>query len=267
MNRWLLEVFVVLIFCFSGCSNSKNVSEVSENLQQESKQTNCQTSKTPNVGYENREQFEQKNITKFDVKIKENQNKELVFSISIDDYINAYNSYYFKDNKTNYLLSSSKWQIENLNTSVSSDYATKKYYFTEDKTLLTLPTITVYTPNGQNDIQEITLNFDWHGWTSQMYNKYETMCFYTLKVFFPELDDEQIKKLYSKINDLGYENVFTVDKQYSKDSVPCAIFYKNNIGLYPYFAMGSWQYFCIVPITSDYIDELEQKGVKTYKIE
>ena len=95
-----------------------------------------------------------------------------------------------------------------------------------------------------------------------MYTLYEEMCLYTLKIFFPDLSDERIIELYKEVNAVGYENVFSSDEWYSKDSVPYALYYRGNIAIYPYFAIGSWQNLCIIPVTEDTIKEFEQKEMR-----
>lgn len=112
-----------------------------------------------------------------------------------------------------------------------------------------------------------------------MYDLYKEMCFYTLKVFFPDFSDEQIISIYSKAIDSGYDHViyskaidsgyyhiFPSDEWYSSDSVPYAVFYKDNIAVYSYFAIGSSQSLCIIPVTQETINTLRQKGAEIYEI-
>lgn len=206
-------------------------------------------------------------IKKLDINVLNNREDELVFNISIDDYIDSYNGYYWSDNKARYLLPSDEWRTQIYDTSIHSNHETIYYYFTEDEELWTLPTISVYVPIDKDYVQEITINFDWHSYTENMYELYEQMCFYSLKAVFSELTDEQIINLYSEANSLGYENVFSSEEWYSKDSVPYVLFYKDNVGVYPYFAIGSWQRLCIIPVTEYTINEFKKKGVKIYEVE
>lgn len=208
-------------------------------------------------------------IKRLDISVLDNREDELVFNISIDDYIESYNGYYWKDKKSRYLLPSSNinWQTQILDTSIHSKHETVYYYFTEDKKIWSLPTISLYVPTNKDYVQEITINFDWHSYTENMYRLYEQMCFYSLKAVFSELTDEQIINLYSEANNIGYENAYSSEEWYSKDSIPYALFYKDNIGVYPYFAIGSWQHLCIIPVTEETINEFQQKGVKIYEIE
>ena len=201
-----------------------------------------------------------------EIDVMENRTDELVFSVSITDYINAYNSLYQEDNGSDYLTSQEQWQCTEYDKAIHSPHATLYYYFTEDERAFSLPTISVYVPQNGDYIQEITVNFDDHSYAPEMYVLYETMCFYTLQVFFPELDDEQITELYKEANALGYENVFPNEQGYNSDMVPCVLYHKDGIGVYPYFAIGQWQHLCIIPVTDDTIADFAAKGTEIREI-
>lgn len=110
------------------------------------------------------------------------------------------------------------------------------------------------------------LNFDDHSYTESMYHLYERTCFYTIKVFFPSFDDAEIVGLYTKLNELAYSNVFPNEQGYNSDSIPCALFYKGGVGLYPYFAIGESVHLCIIPVTDQTIAAFEAKGTAIYEI-
>lgn len=161
---------------------------------------------------------------------------------------------------------SSEWQWYLYDTAIHSSYETFYVYFTEDNQIYPQSTVSMYVPSNGNYIQEITINFDEHSYSESGYEQYKQICFYTLKVFFPDFSDDSIMDLCMEAITLGNENVFTSDEWYSSDSVPCALFYKDGIGVYPYFAIGDWEHFCIIPVTQETIDSYEQKGVEIYEI-
>lgn len=206
-------------------------------------------------------------IQQLDIGVIENRENELVFDIYIDEYIDSYNGFYNKDHDRTYLTPSSEWQWYLYDSAIHSDYETFYVYFTEDKRIYSLPTISVYVPSDANYIQEITINFDEHSYSDSGFEQYKEMCFYTLKVFFPELSDETLRNLCTEAITLGNVNVFTSDEWYSSDSVPYVFFYKDGVGVYPYFAIGDWEHFCIIPVTDETIAEFEQKGVEIREIE
>lgn len=97
-----------------------------------------------------------------------------------------------------------------------------------------------------------------------LYKVYEEMCFYTLKTVFPDLEDEKIINLYTTLNQLAYENVMPV--KYASGAVPCALYYRGDIGVYPYFALGDYVRLCVIPVTPQYLDQLRAQGVGVYEI-
>ena len=209
---------------------------------------------------------EKAEIRELDAAVMDYQEDELVFSFSIDDFIDSFNGYYWEDYESRYLLPSSMWISFVYESSIHSKYASNYYYFTPDETMWSLPTVSVFTPSDESYVQEIMLSFDDHSYTESMYHLYERTCFYTIKVLFPSFDDTEIVELYTKLNELAYQNVFPNEQGYSSDSIPVALFYKDGIGLYPYFAIGESVHLCVIPVTDQTITAFEAKGTAIYEI-
>ena len=209
---------------------------------------------------------EKAEIRELDAAVMDYQEDELVFSFSIDDFIDSFNGYYWEDYESRYLLPSSMWISFVYESSIHSKYASNYYYFTPDETMWSLPTVSVFTPSDESYVQEIMLSFDDHSYTESMYHLYERTCFYTIKVLFPSFDDTEIVELYTKLNELAYQDIFPNEHGYSSDSIPVALFYKDGIGLYPYFAIGESVHLCVIPLTDQTIAAFEAKGTTIYEI-
>lgn len=201
-----------------------------------------------------------------DIQVMENRKNELVFTISTSDYVESYNSYYKIDYCRSLLPPVSQWQCFTYDSAIHSEYETKCYSFTEDEHVYSLPTIMVYVPTNDDYIQQITVNFDEHSFTQSGFEQYKEMCYYTMKVFFPDLSDVRIMDLCAEIVALGNQNVFSSDEWFSKNAVPFALFYREGIGVYPYFAIGDWEHFCIIPVTEETVTEFGEKGVQIHEI-
>lgn len=201
-----------------------------------------------------------------DIQVMENRKNELVFTISTSDYVESYNSYYKVDYCRSLLPPVSQWQCFTCDSAIHSEYETKCYSFTEDEHVYSLPTITVYVPTNDDYIQQITVNFDEHSFTQSGFEQYKEMSYYTMKVFFPDLSDARIMDLCAEIVALGNQNVFSSDEWFSKNAVPFALFYREGIGVYPYFAIGDWEHFCIIPVTEETVTEFGEKGVQIHEI-
>lgn len=201
-----------------------------------------------------------------DIQVMENRKNELVFTISTSDYVESYNSYYQVDYCRSLLPPVSQWQCFTYDSAIHSEYETKCYSFTEDEHVYSLPTIMVYVPTNDDYIQQITVNFDEHSFTQSGFEQYKEMCYYTMKVFFPDLPDARIMDLCTEIVAPGNQNVFSSDEWFSKNAVPFALFYREGIGVYPYFAIGDWEHFCIIPVTEETVTEFGEKGVQIHEI-
>lgn len=211
--------------------------------------------------------YEKTEIKELHVEAITKDTDELVFSIAMSDFIESYNGYYYQDYEKNYLQPASSWSLQVDVWANHSPYKTDCYHFTADRTIWSLPTIDIYVPSGEEAIQEITLNFDDHSYNPAMYEKYEEMCFYTLKVFFPDLSNEQIIKLYTTSNEIAYDHMLPHEQGYHKGAVPAALFYRGDIGVYPYFAAGECVHLCIMPVTTETLKAYEKEGVEIYEIQ
>lgn len=209
---------------------------------------------------------EKAELKELDIDVIENRKNELVFQFSINDFIESYNGYYWANKEKRYLKGLKNWQKLKYDTSIHSMYETYHYNFAEKENVWSLPIISVYVPTNADYIQEIVCEFDDHSFSDTMYELYEEICFYTLKVFFKELSDEKIIDLYKTNIQLAYDNIFPNENGYSSNSVPVALYYKDNIGVYSYFAIGESVRLCIIPIEQETINTFKEKGTKIYEI-
>lgn len=206
-------------------------------------------------------------VMALEISALENRENELVFDISIDDFIESYNSFYAADHNASYLAPKSAWRVLTYDDTVHSNHETSLYEFSLDEAVWSQPTITVYVPTNGDCIQEVTINFDEHGYSDTFYEHFEELCFYTLRVFFPNLEEDAIHSLYREANELGNLNVFLNEDGYEKGCVPCVLYHKDGIGVYPYFAIGEWTHLCIVPVTDEMLEEYAAKGTEIHEIE
>lgn len=253
MKNSLFLIVMFFILSLSKCS----VSQIHGNEQLDS------ASEAPFVPIET-EKLE--NDTRATVEIQENRHNEFVFSISLDKFVNEYNGFFYADNGQNFFPSKTQWQTIRYDSGIHSDYKAECRTFTEDPNIHVLPTISIYTPSDDDRILEVSINFDWHSYTEGLYESYEQMCFYALKVFFPDLSDEQIHSIYKELNALANQNMYPSDQWYGPGAIPCALYHKDSIGIYSYFAVGDWMYFCIIPVSTNQMDDFRLKGVPIYEI-
>lgn len=188
----------------------------------------------------------------------------LYLAYSLENFIDCYNDYYSKDHGKNYMQPYSEWYfyVQDFGRYTGDMH----YEFTADKERWTLPTITAYTPQDETVMKELTINFDDHSYTEAMYKQYEEMCFYTLKVFFSDMDEEELTKLYKKLNEKAYDNIFQNEQGFHSDNPPSDLYYRNEVGVYPYFAYGESVRMCIIPVTKEIVKSYKKKGVKIHEL-
>lgn len=195
---------------------------------------------------------------------EEGKNGHLQFSVSIEDFIECYNQNYRRDKESDYIQPCSEWY------SYIQDFGKHKgavhYEFTADKKMWTLPTITIYTPKKGKAVRELTVNFDDHSYTEIMYKQYEELCFYTLRVFLPDLPKKKIIRLYQKINRLAYQNIFPGEKGFDSGNPPSDLYCHGAVGVYPYFAYGDSVRMCIIPVTEKVLKEYKERGTVIHDI-
>ncbi|RKI42566.1 hypothetical protein D7V86_12940 [bacterium D16-51] len=188
----------------------------------------------------------------------------LYFANTLEDFIDCYNNYYYRDEGEIYIKPYSEWYSY---VQYFGRYKGDMHYeFKADKKIWTLPTITVYTPQDETIMKELTVDFDDHSYTEKMYKQYEEMCFYTLKAFFPDMNEKELTKLYKKLNKKAYANIFRNVQGFHSDNPPSDLYYRDEAGVYPYFAYGESVRICIIPVTNKVIKSYKKRGVKIHKL-
>lgn len=207
-------------------------------------------------------------LHELDIAVQKNVNDENVFNITLDDFIQSYNGYYWQDNGERYLRAADEWQRSSLENTVESAYPATQYSHRAEENTWTLPVMNVIVPDAGEEIQQIDLNYDEHSYSEATYALFEKDCYYTLEVFFPDLTKEQLTSLYQTINQSSYDNTFPSDQQYRAGSaqLPVALYYRNGIGVFGYFAIGAPVHFCVIPVDEETIAAYKADGVDVQEI-
>lgn len=207
-------------------------------------------------------------LHELDIAVQKNANDENVFNITMDDFIQSYNGYYWQDHGERYLQAANEWQVSSWDSTVESAYPATQYSFRADENTWTLPVVNVIVPDAGEQIQQIDLNYDEHSYSEATYALFEKDCYYTLKVFFPDLSEEQLTGLYQTINQSSYDNTFPLTQKYRVGSaqLPVKLFYRNGIGVFGYFAIGAPVHFCVIPVDDATIADYKAGGVDVQEI-
>lgn len=185
---------------------------------------------------------------------------ELVFSLTATEFIALFNGVWGGE----YLTPVEEWKSFVLERGIHAPHETLCRQFSENEKVWSLPTITIYTPPDSDRIQQITVNFDEHSRTEELYGLYEELCRTAAEVFLPESD---VEELCRSVIELAYENVFENEDGYSADSRIPVLYYSGGVGVYPYFALGEWVHFVIIPVDKDCLAVLRDAGTEIIEIE
>lgn len=202
-----------------------------------------------------------------DVSVQICHGAEPVFAVSMEEFIRSFNYLFRQENGQDYFPDASRWRSTSLNNGIHSRYPARQFRFSEDETVYSLPTVTVYTPMENHSIQALTLNFDEHSYTESGFQRFRELCADTLRVFFEGLSQQEALNLADRIIRFGNENVFESDAWFGSDAFPRGLYYRGEVGVYPYFAIGDWQRFCVIPVTEERLTEFEEGGVILYEVE
>ena len=127
--------------------------------------------------------------------------------------------------------------------------------------------MSIYTPDNNNYIYEIELTFDDHGYQESLYEEFKRICFYSLKVFLPELSDTEINSLYKELYLQTNNNFWGDYYTYGDTERPMltTIYYYNGIGFYGYYGAGTAN-ICMIPVTQESLLQFEKEGVEIREI-
>ena len=195
-----------------------------------------------------------------------NGDGQVIFSISIDDFIASYNSFYRPVYATNYLSPSATW-LAFFDMTPYFETDSIHHRFSEDEQMGSMPTVSIYTPENSDCIYEIELTFDDHGYQESLYEKFEEICLYSLQVILPALSKNEIdslyKNLYAQTDDNFWGDYYTNGG--TERPLLNMIYYYNGIGLYGYYGAGTAN-ICIIPMTQETLIQFEQEGIEIREI-
>ena len=160
---------------------------------------------------------------------------EIAFSISLEDLIKSFNSFYAAENGDGYLSEADQWMMQ------ASCYA-----YSEEPDSRVFPQIMVYADSAVSEICQISLCYDDHSYSPATYDIYKDLIFYTFRTMFPGKPAEEVKTVSEKML-TAVEDSFTTDKE-TADRIPGMAYREDGIGIYPYYVVGELMEIRIVPV-------------------
>ncbi len=256
----VLAVIIVLACCLLGGCNSEQAHEsvvVSGTFDAEISATDKQPQNSA-----------QKTVQEPELSIDtyEDIDGRTVFSLDTDDFTDSYNYTFKKLYGSSYLKPFDQWmQLEGY--SPHRKYPSMLHRFSSNESIWTQPVMTFYKPEDTNDIYEIELTFDDHGFQQSQYDEFEQMSKAMLTTLIPTKSIDDINALYMTLYKQSDNNSWGIyDSETDTPRLdPDAVYCYENIGFYGYYGAGTIN-ICIIPVTGDVRTALAQKGVNIISI-
>ena len=200
--------------------------------------------------------------TDFSTLASVNEKGESVFTVPIQDFIACYNSAYRQYHEKDYLkaVSSDGW-YSYAEASPRFGYDAVRYRFSADRTVWTLPTVSVYVSEDA-DIYEIRTTFSDHGYQEKLFVQFKEICTCLLKMACPELSEEETHVIFDTLYSWSDENFFGDHHVFGDPDRPplTRLLQSGNVGFYCFYGSGNIE-ICVIPLTPAAIELLRAEGV------
>lgn len=196
-----------------------------------------------------------------------NEKDENVFSVSMEDFIAAYNGSYGRSHGKAYLTATtSEGWYRDSRFSPRFGYEATRSNFSEDRAILPMPTMTFYSSE-REEIYEVRVTFDDHGYRESMAKKYKEIVSCLLQMACPTLTEDRIGDVFDDLYSLAYENFFGDHHLYGDPERPplSRLLQSGNIGFYGFYGSGNIE-ICMIPLTPNALELLEAEGTLVEKI-
>lgn len=185
--------------------------------------------------------------------VTEDENARSVFAVSTEELIERYNSVYRQRNGFDCLdpKNPDNWYHYS-ELSPCLGYGSVRHQFTADKTVWPMPTLSIYTPEDENEIFEIRMTFDDHGYQERFRVLFKELCICMEKTLLPGLSEEEADTLFENLYARSYENFFGIHAAFDDPERPPldGVYQCGNIGAYSFYGAGNIE-ICFVPLTEN----------------
>lgn len=207
------------------------------------------------------EELYQEPMIDFSDFVVENEKGESVFAVSTEDFIECYNDLYQKEHGKSYLSSvnGDDWYcFPELSPRFGCEAI--RYKFSEDKAVWPMPTVSVYAPDN-DEIYEIRMTFDDHGYQDKLYIKFKELCSCLMKMACPRMGDGEIEEAFFRLYSLSRDNFFDDHHAFGDPERPplSRLLAYRNIGFYSFYGSGNIE-ICMIPLTPHARELLNEEG-------
>lgn len=198
----------------------------------------------------------------------ENPDGETVFGISSEAFIESYNRIYSERNGEDYLTAIGPENWDSCDSlSLRFGYPSTRQRFTEDKSVHTNPTVSVYE-SAEGEIYEVRMTFDDHGFREALYEKFGEMCRCLFLTACPEMAESEAESLFLDLYSSAGDDFFGDRLNYGDPERPVLTLVRlyGNVGFYSFYGAGNIE-ICMIPMTGKATGRLVSEGTNVASAE
>ena len=188
----------------------------------------------------------------------------LCFAFSPADYIDGYNQLCRKEREGGDMRPFSAWVglTDEAADSPFSGWNVRR--FKQDENCWSDPAVMIYPSEDGKHVRAITFDLDDHAYTEYSFVEFRRSCLRSMRLL-TGISGDAADALFEALYLQAAEG-----KGWYPDSsgaVPRVIYCGGNVGFYPYFRNGCMLRICAVPVTDEYLSQLEANGADIYDLD
>lgn len=201
------------------------------------------------------------------IRVFRDEENDLIINMTGDELIKRWNTV-CRENDLDSTLPDVKGMASYVaDQSIHSDQKARVYVYMPGDDEHFYPIMDIYTSEKDGRLLQINISYNEHDYREYTWKIHEEMCFAALKTLMPDLNSETLEKLCHEVYKEATDNMFPHEQGYGHGAVPAVLFHHGGIGVYPYFASGSRDFFCMIPVDEKRLSEFANSGARIREIE
>lgn len=201
------------------------------------------------------------------VQVFRDEKNDLILNMTCDELIQRWNTVCRENDLDSSLPDDEEMESYVTDQSIHSDQKTRVYIYMPGDDEHFYPIMAIYTSEKDGRLIQINISYNEHDYRENTWKIHEEMCFTALRTLMPDLSIDTLEKLCHEVYEEAADNMFPHEQGYRHGAVPAVLFHHRGIGVYPYFASGSRDFFCMIPVDEKSLSEFADSGTRVQEIE
>lgn len=205
-----------------------------------------------------------KTIPDYTSLVFENENGVSAFALTPDQFVTHYNDFWLLGHAQPYLTApdTDGW-IRWPEPSPRFGFASELYWYSQVRTIRSLPTVSVYASENGDSLYEIRMTFDDHGFRENLYQEYKDLCVCLIRTACPAQTESGACRLFDALYSAADRNFFGDHMSFGDPYRPelTELFRLDRIGFYSFYGSGNIE-ICMIPLTETGLCTLQAGGTE-----